>query len=101
MEVINGKISSLVKKEKIKIDPIGKWLAYPVSNGQKTIIFITLYRILQSLNNGIYKSVSQYNLIKGEVNTAALHRKSIFKEILKYVNEQEEINDIVIGEDFN
>ena len=32
MEVINGKISSLIAKEIIKIDLIGKWLAYPVSN---------------------------------------------------------------------
>ena len=61
MTVIRGNISSLLQKDKVKIDSLGKQMAYQVSNGTKTILFIIIYRIPQSTNEGIYKAITQYN----------------------------------------
>ena len=65
--VIGGNMSSLLQKDKVKIDLLGKWIVYQMSNSTKTILFITVYRILQSTNEGIYKAITQYNQMVGDI----------------------------------
>ena len=48
-----------------------------MSNGTKTILFITIYRISQSTNKGVYKVITQYNQMMGEMKNATTYRKSI------------------------
>ena len=43
----------------------------------------------------------QYNQQSGEVKTTSKYRKDIFDSILQYVNETENISDIIIGGDIN
>ena len=50
MNVITGKISSLIQHQQVKIDKLGRWIAQRVSNENKTLIIITLYRIPQGTN---------------------------------------------------
>jgi len=67
MVVIGRNMSSLLQKDKAKIDSLRKWIAYQMSNSTKMILFITVYRILQSTNEGIYKAITQYNQMVGDI----------------------------------
>ena len=56
-----------------------------MSNENKTLIVITLYRIPQGTNQGIQTSISQYNQMRGKMISATKYRKEIFKDIIDYV----------------
>ena len=56
--IICGNTSSLMQKEQIKIDELGRQIAIPISNGVKKIIIIIIYRIPQSSNVGVCTSVT-------------------------------------------
>ena len=45
--------------------------------------------------------LSQYNQREGKIGTVNKYRKEIFKSILKYIEEYQELNDIIIGGDMN
>jgi hypothetical protein len=45
--------------------------------------------------------LSQYNQREGNIGTVNKYRKEIFKSILKYIEEYQELNDIIIGGDMN
>ena len=60
---------SLIQKEQIKIDELGRQIAIPISNGIKKIIMIVIYRISQSSNIGVYTSIAQYNQMNRKVQS--------------------------------
>ena len=52
-----------IDKNSIVIDKIGKWSTFTISKNNKKIVFITIYRIPQSSDQGAYKVILQYNNI--------------------------------------
>ena len=81
-------------------DKLGKWIAFKLVNQLKTILFITLYYIL-NYTGGVYSALKQYNQIDGKVKNATKYRKEILTKIKQYIEEQIQINDIFIAGDFN
>ena len=71
---------------------------YLFTKGSKTILIITIYRILQGSDQSIYTSLSQYNQWSREVKTVTTYRKEVFKSILQCIKEKDSINDIIIGD---
>jgi len=59
-----------------------RWIACPLINGTKTILLITIYRIPQGGEQGIYALLLQYNQRSDEIKTATSHQKEIFKSII-------------------
>jgi len=45
-------------KDLIVIDKIRKWSTFTISKNNKKIVFITIYHIPQSSDQGIYKAIS-------------------------------------------
>lgn len=60
-----------------------------------------MYRVPFSSNIGVYTSVSQYNEINGVIQTSTEHRKSVLIDIINYVQNQEDINDVLLVGDLN
>ena len=54
MNLIRGKILALLQKEKIKIDNLGRLIAYLISNRTKTLLIATTHRIIQGSNQEIH-----------------------------------------------
>ena len=61
-------------KDTIKIDHLGRWMAFQISNNNKRVLIITYYRILVTSKYGIYYSIIQYNKVKGNAKSIAKHR---------------------------
>ena len=76
-------------------------MAFSLVYKSKRLEIINIYRIPTSLSNMVYCSLSQYQLKDGKVRSTGEYRKEIFNEIKKYVNSNEDINDIIIARDFN
>ena len=72
-----------------------------LSNKYKTILCITLYRILQSSTQGIFNSSVQYNQSDAEMKNANQYRKEILQEIVEYIELLENIDDIVLASNLN
>ena len=53
MNVITGKISSLIQCQQVKIDKLGRWIDQKFSNEKNKIIIIKLHRMTQETNQGI------------------------------------------------
>ena len=49
MNCIRGNITNLYGSSKIVISKLGNWMVIELSNENKTNLYITVYRILQSL----------------------------------------------------
>jgi hypothetical protein len=101
MSVFFSKCSPLIDRKKVKIGRLGNWMAVPLQYKNKRIEIINLYRIPSSSAHGIYCSLTQYNRIDGAMNTSTKYRKELLHDILTYVKENPEINDIIIGGDLN
>ena len=99
MAIICGNISSLMQKEEIKIDELGRWIVIPISNGVKNIIMIVIYRSQQSSNVGVYTLIAQYNQMNRKVQSSTHYRKEILKQIKRYLETIETDYQIVIGGD--
>ena len=82
MNIITRKVLAMIKRDKIKIDELGRQIAYLLSNKKKRVLIITICRILLGNDQGIYTSLSQYNQRKGKVNMALHYRKEIFNSII-------------------
>ena len=85
----------------IKINELGRWIAILLLNGTKRIILIVMYRIPMSSNIGVYISITQYNQMKGKMQSATHYRKEILKGIKDYLAMIEEEYEIVIGGNLN
>ena len=52
-----GEVIGAMDKDSIVIDKIGKWSAFIISKNNKKIVFITIYYIPQSSDQGAYKVI--------------------------------------------
>ena len=66
MNVLTGRIVSCYDKQSVHVDDLGKWAAFQLKMKEKTIVVITMYRILNSSNQGVYKAITQYNKMRGQ-----------------------------------
>ena len=61
INVLQDNIMYLYNSLKVYADNFRKYTVIHLSNEEKTIIIITIYHILQSLNAGACTALSQYN----------------------------------------
>ena len=101
MNIASGGVVLFIDKEMVKVDELGKWTAFQISNKGKKIVIVTLCRILQETEQGVHKAVTQCNKMKGKQNTATVYRKQIFKEVIDYCRSIKDLNDIIVAEDLN
>ena len=101
MSVFFSKCSPLINRKKVVKGRLGNWMAVPLEYKEKRIEIINMYRILSTSSYGVCCSLTQYNRIDGTMNTPNKYRKEIFEEIIKHVKDHPEINDILIGGDYN
>ena len=50
MNVITGRMSSLIQHQEVKIDDLGRWMAQRASNRKKTLLTIIMCRTPQGTN---------------------------------------------------
>ena len=67
----------------------------------KRLEIINIYRLLSTSSNGVCCSLTQYNRIDGKINPTSIYRKEILDKICKHIWENPQINDIIIGGDYN
>ena len=101
MSIFFSKCSSLINRKKVVKGRLGNWMAVPLEYKEKRIEVINMYRIPSTSSYGVCYSLTQYNRIDGTMNTPNKYRKEIFEEIIKHVKDHPEINDILIGGDYN
>jgi len=101
MNVITGGIKSFWDKESTFIDNLGKWTVMQLKKNDKKIIIIIIYRIPNSSEQGVYKSIIQYNKMNGIQDNATTYRKKVFKEIKEYYQKIEDLSDIILAGDIN
>lgn len=101
MSVFFSKCSPLINRKKVVKGRLGNWMAVPLEYKEKRIEVINMYRIPSTSSYGVCCSLTQYNRIDGTMNTPNKYRKEIFEEIIKHVKDHPEINDILIGGDYN
>ena len=80
---------------------LGNWIAIKLQYKGKRLEIINLYRIPRISSHGVRCSLTQYNRIDGKMNTALVYRKEIFDDIIKHIRENPDINDIIIGGNYN
>ena len=100
MNTLWRKTVQFYDKESIKVDKLGKWIGFKLTNQLKTILVITVYRIL-NCTGGVYSTLSQYNQADGKIKNAAKYRKELLSKIEEYIASQQQINDILIAGNFN
>ena len=101
LTAIWGEVIGAMDKSLIVIDKIRKQSAFKISKNNKKIVFITMYRIPQSSDQGAYKAISQYNNVNKQSYSATKYRKDIFQEIENYIQSIKELTDIVLGGNIN
>ena len=75
MNVITGRISSLIQPQQVKIDKVGRWMDQKFSNEKKTITIIKLHRIPQGTNQGIQTLMHGHNQMRGKLLSVTKDRK--------------------------
>ena len=101
MSVFGSKCSPIMQQKKIKVGRLGNWIAVLIEYKGKRIEIINMYRIPKTSSNGVYYSLTQLNLVDRKVRSTGEYRKEIFDEIKKYINSNNDINDIIIAGDYN
>ena len=76
-------------------------MAFQISNNDKRVLIITIYRIPVTSKYGIYCSIIQYNKVEGNVKSIVEYRTEILEDIKRYVTSMDNINNIVIVGDLN
>ena len=100
MNGIRGSIINIYNLISFYKDKLEKQTVFIIVNKDKTMLVITLYRILSSINGGMSTSLVQYNMVEAKVRAASYYQKQIFTEIVQYIQKQE-FNDILITRDLN
>ena len=101
LSIFRGKIWSLINEEEVEQSKVGNWIAIPIQHNGKKVLFINIYRIPVKSTQGPWCSLTQYNVVEGNAKSSGEYRKEIFKEIKQYVNQKEDIDDIIIAGDLN
>ena len=101
INIITGGVKTFLDKDSIKVDKLGKWIAFQLKKNNKKVVIIIFYYIPNSSVQGVYKSIKQYNKMNGKQDTATIYWKQTFKEIEDYCNSIEDLNDIIIAGDIN
>ena len=58
MNIISRKLPSFIQKEKVKINSLGRWIVFILTNGIKNILVIIVHRILEETNSGLCLPIS-------------------------------------------
>ena len=99
--VIYNKCGLILKQKKVKKSWLGNWSAIALEHKGKHLELINMYRLPRSSSNGVYCSLTQYNLEDGKIKSITEYRREILEEIKRYVNMSIDISDIIIAGDYN
>ena len=72
-----------------------------MTNREKTILIITVYRLLEGSVQGIYTQRAQINRKEKKVKTSATHRAEILKYLITYIKSQKNLDEIIVAADWN
>ena len=90
-----------MQRNNIHQDLLGRWSAITYTRNNKSILFITVYRVPDTSDPGPTCSCSQYNTILGSVHQAKHFREQLLTEIAEYVHDRNDIDEIILCEDLN
>ena len=85
MIMIIEKSRALVQENSVECSPLGNWIAMKLKYNNKIIALITVYQIPASSQQGLYCSLTQYNLAEKKVKSLIEYRKEILVQIKKYI----------------
>jgi len=100
LTIIQGKCRSILKDDQTNINKLGNWMATTFQHNNKTIAMINIYRLPTTSSQGPRCCLTQCNLKDGEIKSNNTYRKEILHQIKEYVSKNN-VNDIIIGGDFN
>ena len=72
-----------------------------IGTQRKKIELMTMCRLPSTSSNGTYCSLTHHNRIDGKMSTTSVCRIEIFNEIINHMKNNPEINDVVLGGDYN
>ena len=98
---LRGRAKSVLEDKSIFKGKLGKWIAIKLSAQNRKIAIINIYHLPSSISNRNKCSLTQYNLIDGKAKKPSQYRKEILRDIKKYVEENEDIEDTILAGDFN
>ena len=101
MSAFMGKCRALTKDEEIHKGKLGNWIAVKMKYQNKTLVLITSCRLPMLLPNSLACSLTEHNLLDGKAKSTWDYRKETFQQIKTYLNNQEDVLDVIIAEDFN
>jgi len=70
-----------------------------MTNGEKTILIITVYRLPEGSTQGTHTQRAQINRKEKKIKTSATHRAEILKYLTRYIKSQKNLDDIIIAAD--
>ena len=66
-------------------DQLGRWSSITIGRDNKLIELITVYRLTDSMDNGIITTHAQYNQVLGKNYTTRHYRQEFLKDLSKYM----------------
>ena len=72
-----------------------------MTDNKKIIVLITMYRIPQSIKEGVYNALTWHNRMEGKVKNTNKYRKQILDQIITYLKVNSQINHIIIASNLN
>ena len=79
--IYTGKIAGMIIQEQTKQDRMGRWMSTRIEGGTQKMQIINLYRIPDSIQEGILKSRAQYDHVGGVVKISKEYRNKMIKEL--------------------
>ena len=64
INIIIGGVCSFYDKQTVHIDELEKWSTFQLKMNGKIVIVITMYRIPNSSEQGVFKVITQYNKMR-------------------------------------
>jgi len=101
LNVIFNRSGPLLQKKMVKKGKLGNWSAILLEYKGKRLEIINLYRLPISSSNGVYCSLTQYNLVNGKLKSTSEYRRELLNEIKQHIHNEKDITDIIIAGDYN
>ena len=98
---IRGKAASLIQNENAHHSKLRSFIIVKLKKDSKIIALISLCRIPSSSPRGSSCCVAQHNAKEEKAESPNKHRKSIFKQIKQYLEDNSNVNNIIVAGDFN
>ena len=99
--IMRGRYRALIDENSIQRGKLGNWVAMTMKHNGKAILFINVYRIPYTTHQGPRSCLTQYNVLEGNAKSAQEIRKETLIQIKQYIQQNNDIDDIIIVGDLN